>query len=70
MKKGLKIICGALALATVIGAVGCNKNTGNDTVKLTIWVSEADKSFATQVVEEFKKKNPDKEYQFIIDIQG
>lgn len=70
MKKGTKIICGTLALATAVAFVGCNSNKGKDAIKLTIWVSEADKPFASQVVEEFKMKNPDKEYQFVIDIQG
>lgn len=70
MKKSIKIACGALALVTSLGFIGCSKNKQDGAIKLTIWVSEADKAFATQVVEDFKAKNPDKQYQFVIDIQG
>lgn len=70
MRSGKKLFCGGLALLIAFGFAGCTRNKGQDVVKLTIWVSEADKPFASQVVEEFKKKNPDKEYQFVIDIQG
>ena len=69
MKKKAKILCSVLALITACGFVGCKMNDENS-VKLTIWVSEADRAFAGQVVEEFKAKNPDKNYQFVIDIQG
>ena len=70
MKKTLKLVCGALALIAVCGAVGCKKDKDMGAIKLTIWVSEADRAFASQVVEDFKAKNPDKNYQFVIDIQG
>ncbi|MBQ9709093.1 MAG: extracellular solute-binding protein, partial [Clostridia bacterium] len=70
MKKTLKSVCGALALIAVCGAVGCKKDKDMGAIKLTIWVSEADRAFASQVVEDFKAKNPDKNYQFVIDIQG
>ncbi|MBQ8395044.1 MAG: extracellular solute-binding protein [Clostridia bacterium] len=70
MKKSIKIACGALALMTALSFIGCSKNKQDGAIKLTIWVSEADKAFATQVVEDFKAKNPDKQYQFVIDIQG
>ena len=64
---------GALALTSAMGmaaCMGCNDTTGNGAIKLTVWVSEADKPFAMQVVEDFKAKNPDKNYQFVIDIHG
>lgn len=77
MKKSIKAVYGALALTFSLGAVGCMEGGGcmggggNDgTVKLTVWVSEADRAFATQVVNDFKAQNPDKKYQFTIDIQG
>lgn len=70
MKKKMKIACGALALVAAMGFIGCGRNKNDGAIKLTIWVSEADKAFATQVAEEFKAKNPDKQYQFVIDIQG
>ena len=69
MKKAIKLTCGVLALCAALSVVGCKKNT-DDTVKLTVWVSEADRSFANSVAEEFKAKNPSKKYQITIDIQG
>ena len=69
MKKRVKASCGVLALITACGFVGCKMND-ESAIKLTVWVSEADRAFASQVVEEFKAKNPDKNYQFVIDIQG
>ncbi len=69
MKNTLKISCGALALLSAFSFAGCgNKDSG--AIKLTVWVSEADKAFALEVAEKFKAKNPDKEYQFVVDIQG
>lgn len=70
MKKSVKMFCGLLALSTLIGAVGCKGGMDNSAIKITVWVSEADKAFATKVAEDFKAKNPDKNYQFVIDIQG
>ncbi|MBQ2701357.1 MAG: extracellular solute-binding protein, partial [Clostridia bacterium] len=69
MKKIWKTTLTALLCSTATFAVGCKKE-GKDTVKLTVWVSEADKRFATGVAEEFKAKHPDKNYQIVIDIQG
>ena len=68
MKKGLKTICCMLALLSACGFVACRKEEGNNAIKLTIWVSEADKAFTSQVVEEFKAKYPDKEYQIVKNI--
>ncbi len=70
MRKGIKITCGALAFLSAAGLAGCKKEEGAEAIKLTVWVSEADKNFANSVVEEFKAKNPDKNYQFTVDIQG
>ena len=70
MKKMKKIVSGAAALFLMAGFVGCKGKDDTDVIKLTIWVSEADKGFATSVVNDFKAKNPDKKYQFVIDIQG
>ncbi len=72
MKKIVKITYGALAFLSAIGISGCSCGGGQttDAIKLTVWVSEADKPFAEEVVKEFKEKNPDKKYQFTIDIQG
>ena len=72
MKKKTKICLVVLPLLTTFVAAGCSCGGRNDTnaIKLTIWVSESDKAFANSVVEEFKRKNSDKNYQFVIDIQG
>ncbi len=54
-----------------IGLTACkNKETTDGTIKLTVWVSEADKAFATSVANDFKAKHPDKKYDIVIDIQG
>lgn len=70
MKKTVKNLALGIAVFSLFGVAGCKKEVGDGTVKLTVWVSEADKPFATKVVEEFKKNNPDKNYEFTIDIQG
>ncbi len=70
MKKTVKRACGLLAVLSAFGLVGCKDTTADDAIKLTIWVSEADKPFAESVATAFKAKNPDKNYQFVIDIQG
>ena len=70
MKKTAKAICAILAVVSTCGFVGCKMKKDEGAIKLTIWVSEADKAFTSQVVEEFKAKYPDKDYQIAIDIQG
>ena len=74
MKKTVKAVCGALAICAAFSAVGCTNGCMNggdaSAIKLTVWVSEGDKTFATSVAEEFKAKNPDKNYNIVIDIQG
>ena len=74
MKKIFKGACGAMALISALSMGACMDScTGGNTdgaIKLTVWVSEADRSFAQKVAEEFKAKNPEKNYQFTIDIQG
>ena len=70
MNKLFKGACGALAVFAGLCAGGCTDNKDDGAIKLTVWVSEADRSFAQKVAEEFKAKNPDKSYQFTIDIQG
>lgn len=70
MRKNQKAVCGVLALLTTLGVTAGCKNTMEDTIKLTVWVSEADKAFATSVADEFKAKHPEKNYQIVIDVQG
>ena len=69
MKRGKKAVCMGLLLTTLTFAVSCKGNM-DDTIKLTVWVSESDKAFATSVADEFKAKHPDKNYQIVIDVQG
>ena len=73
MKKSTKIFLGGMSLliaGNFVACGGCGGAGMDDSVKLTIWVSEADKAFAGKVVEDFKAKYPDKNYQFVIDVQG
>ncbi len=70
MKKITKIICGILSICTVFAFIGCKKTENMETVKLTIWVPESDKTFAAIVAKDFEKENPDKTYAFNIDVQG
>ncbi len=77
MKKMVKVLCSTGALIGALGCTGCFGMGGgcggggdDGSVKLTVWVSEADKAFATEVAEEFKKANPEKRYSFTIDVQG
>ena len=70
MKKTFKIGLGVLSICSVFGFSACMSCMGNNTTKLTIWVSESDKTFATQVAKEFKEKYPDKNYEIVIDVQG
>ena len=75
MKRTTKWITFALTAFTTLGLVGCGCGDGcmgmNDgATKITVWVSEADKAFATQVANEFKTAHPEKKYNIVIDIQG
>ncbi len=69
MKRSIKVVSSCMAFVSALGFVGC-KNTDENAVSLTVWVSEADKAFALAVADEFKKLNPDKEYRITVDIQG
>ena len=72
MKKNKKLTIALLASLAMFGGAGCScgGNMDADAIKLTIWVSEADKPFATAVAKEFQAQHPEKNYQFSIDIQG
>ena len=69
MKNSVRIFCAFLASTSLFVWGGCKKNE-DDSIKLTIWVSEADGPFAKSVVDEFKAKHPEKNYNFIVDVQG
>ena len=51
MKKTVKTACGILALCTAFGFCGCKGKGDPNTIKLTVWVSEADRAFAQSVVD-------------------
>lgn len=70
MRKTTKVVCGLLALCTAAGITGCWGKNKENSIKLTVWVSEADRTFATEVANAFKAKYPDKNYNIVIDIQG
>ena len=70
MKKITKIICSGMSCCLVFGLFACRNNEKSDAVNLTVWVSEADKEFALDVIKDFKAKNPNKTYNFTVDIQG
>lgn len=75
MKTKTRILCGAVALLSTLGFAGCQMNgcamgEMDGAIKLTVWVSEADRAFATQVANDFKAQHPDKNYNIVIDIQG
>ncbi len=70
MKRSVKTTGALLGFLSAFVAVGCGGGDDAEAIKLTVWVSEADKSFAESVVSSFKQKNPEKNYQFTIDIQG
>lgn len=70
MKNKTKGLCALLAISSLFTAVGCKGGGDMGGIKLTVWVSEADKEFATQVVNDFKAQRPDKQYNIVIDIQG
>ena len=63
MKKSVKIFLSCLSLFSVGNLTACScggSGDKEDSIKLTVWVSEADRAFAGQVVEAFKAKQPDK----------
>lgn len=69
MKKSVKTVCSGLALLAALSGAAC-KGTDTGAIKLTVWVSEADRAFATSVADAFKAKYPEKNYDIVIDIQG
>ncbi len=72
MKKSLKVFSVAMAIGAMGAFASCGSCGGGDAdaIKLTVWVSEADKPFAQEVVKDFKAAHPDKKYAFTIDVQG
>ncbi len=70
MKNIKKTVLIAIATLASFSGFGCKGGGSDGAIRLTVWVSEADKQFAQAVVQEFKQKNPDKDYQFSIEAQG
>ena len=70
MKKTIKGLCALLAVSSLFTAVSCKGNGDMGGIKLTVWVSEADRAFAAQVANDFKAQHPDKQYNIVIDVQG
>ncbi|MBE5745433.1 MAG: extracellular solute-binding protein [Clostridiales bacterium] len=75
MKRKTRILSCTLTAVSALGFAGCScadgcMGMGDDATKITVWVSEADKAFATQVANDFKAAHPDKKYNIVIDIQG
>lgn len=71
MKRITKNSFTVMALLAAFSVSACKGGEKDDgSIKLTVWVSEADRSFATSVANAFKEKHPDKKYEIVIDIQG
>ncbi len=70
MKKFLKVFSMVAALGLTVSCAACGGDADDGAIRLTVWVSEADKPFAQEVVKEFKAAHPDKKYAFTIDAQG
>ncbi len=58
------IACGALAATSLVGFAGCGG--GGDAIKLKLWGPEAQQNSLKQMVEEFKKQNPDQKYSITV----
>jgi arabinogalactan oligomer/maltooligosaccharide transport system substrate-binding protein len=70
-KRSVRVVSSVLSVLAMVGVVGCKMSDDTDgAIKITVWVSEADKAFAESVANDFKAKNPDKNYQIVIDIEG
>lgn len=67
MKKRLVslLACGVLTAGAVAGLTACG---GKDSIQLTIWGSAAQEETFKQMAEEFKKANPDKNYDIKVGI--
>ena len=61
MKKRITslLICGLLGVGAI---AGCGGSNDSDVVKLTVWGSASQEATLIEMVEEFKKANPDKKY--------
>ncbi|MBR2341102.1 MAG: extracellular solute-binding protein [Clostridia bacterium] len=75
MKRILKSGIVGLAVCYAVGQVGALtacRTTGenSDAITITVWTAEGDAEFMKWAQEEFKRENPNKKYNFVIDYQG
>lgn len=71
MDKKTKTLALAFATLSVATAAGCScTGRGDDAVALTVWVSEADKPFATEVAKAFQAARPQRRYDIVVEVQG
>ena len=74
MKKIMKSGMVGLAVCCTVGYAGltaCRTSGGNvDAITITIWAAEGDAAFMKWAQEEFKRENPSKSYNFVMDYQG
>ena len=71
IKKGIVGLAGCLAVGYAGVATACKvANENANQITITIWSAEADSEFMKWAQEEFKRENPSKKYNFVIDYQG
>ena len=75
MKKIIKSGMVGLAVCCTVGYVGsltaCRTGGENsNTITIRIWTAEGDAEFMRWAQEEFKRENPNKNYNFVMDYQG
>ncbi len=68
MKKQITslLVCGLLGFGAMACAAGCGSK--GDVIELTVWASAAQEATFKEMVEEFKKANPDKNYNIKVGI--
>ena len=67
MKKIYKTLL--IMLISSLLLCSCNKKQ-NEKITLTIWASEEDQEMIKQMCNEFKQVNKDKEYEFLLGVEG
>lgn len=77
MKKLIKVLALLMALTMLIGLAACKTTTDTTTksaekekVSLKVWGSQDDQGLIQELVEGFKKANPDKEYMITLGVVG
>lgn len=75
MKKIIKNGVVGLAVCCTIGYAGAftacrGASENSDVITITVWTAEGDAEFMKWAQEEFKRENPSKKYNFVMDYQG